>query len=68
MITSRELINVAEKRGVRLRYGDLRAAMRKLDICFKMRLVHGHEVCAYLTPGDVRSLEVELKVPFNKEP
>lgn len=69
MITSKELINLAEKRGFKLTYEQLKEAMRADRIYFKTRKgPEGLPIYAYLTTLDVCVLQERLRIPFNQVP
>ena len=68
MITSKELLNVAEGRDINLTYGQIRSSMVSLGIIFKARRVDGHVIRTYLTAEDVVSIGDTIGVDFNWVP
>lgn len=66
MITSKELIKVAETRGTKLKYPQLKEAMRATKVFFKTRMgPEGLPIECYLTPLDVCVLQEHTGIPFN---
>jgi hypothetical protein len=69
MITSKELMKVAETRGTRLHYKDLKHAMRENQVVFETKMgPEGLPIEAYLDSSDVQVLGDALGIPFNSRP
>lgn len=65
MITSKELMKVAESRGEKLTYPKLKQAMADCKVFFKTKVHHGQPHECYLTALDVRVLQEHTGIKFN---